>query len=408
MTRQTLRSLLAPSCLLLIIACGPADVGDQTDGADPGSQSAVEAVNPSMYSTFSGSMPKCHTALASWNGTTAYSNGPNTGTGYSCGGGGTHGLRYQCVELVMRHFKINWGLRWYGNAKYILSGAPKASVDVYYNGDGANPPVPGDMLVWTKGTYGHVALITKVTGSSVHIIEQNVKGSGSAVLSYNGKSIGARWGSWVPQGWAHAKANTAGGGPKPPGPPSPPPPPPPPANPLKSKCIKYGWISTCDVGGKLLECDLSTQQAKLVPCAGGCKVMSLGTPDKCNGASPPSPPPPPPPPPPPGGTSWNCAKSAWAGQQLWTCNGSARYRCFSGKAVKEACSGGCVRNKLGQNDVCGSPASGWSCNKSSWKGQQLWTCKGGTLNRCNGSKPVSVFCPKGCNYNPTGTNDTCK
>ena len=238
-------------CSLLISACGPTPIGAEPTG-DP---SVV--VNPSAFTTFSGSMPACGKSMASFQGTVAYSNGANTSTGYSCAGVGAYGLQYQCVELVMRHFKTNWGLRWYGNAKHLLANAPKSTVDVYSNGDGAHPPVPGDMIVWTKGTYGHVALVTGVTGSSVTIIEQNVKGSGSATLPYDGKSVGARWGSWVPAGWAHARANTAGGAPPPPG--TPPPPPPPPADPDVTRCKKYGWISTCVGGATLLSCDQAKQ-----------------------------------------------------------------------------------------------------------------------------------------------------
>ena len=37
-----------------------------------------------------------------FDGTTAYSNGADTSTGYSCAGPGAYGYRYQCVELVMR------------------------------------------------------------------------------------------------------------------------------------------------------------------------------------------------------------------------------------------------------------------------------------------------------------------
>lgn len=342
---------------LILISCGPVDIGTGEPVGDP-----TEKVNPSAFTTFSGSMPACGTVMASWQGTNAYSNGKNTSTGYSCAGGGKYGLQYQCVELVMRHFKTKWGLRWWGNAKDLLNNAPKATVDVYKNGDGANPPVPGDMVVWTKGTYGHVALVTAVSGTGVSIIEQNVKGSGSVTLPYDGKTIGARWGTWVVAGWAHAKVNTAGGGtPQPPQPPQPPPPQPPQPPP------------------------------------------------------PPTPPPPQPPqpPPPPGGGSvnWSCNKSAWAGKQLWTCSGTARYRCVGGKAVKEACARGCWRNVLGRDDQCikASTASAWTCNRSAWAGRQLWTCKPGTseMYRCESSAPVVVSCPAGCKRNSLGSNDRC-
>jgi len=169
-------------------------------------------------------MPPCGTVLASFDGTNAYSNGGNTGTGNSCAGQGgiANGLQYQCVELVMRHFKRKWNLRWYGNAKTLLRGAPRDTVDVITNGDRARPPVPGDMIVWENGTYGHVALVVAVGSDFVDIIEQNVAGNGKARLPYRDGTVGARWNGWVPSGWAHAKANTSSS-PPPPSPSTPPP-----------------------------------------------------------------------------------------------------------------------------------------------------------------------------------------
>jgi hypothetical protein len=176
-------------------------------------------------------MPRCGTVLASFDGTNAYSNGPNTGTGNSCAGQGgiANGLQYQCVELVMRHFKRKWNLRWYGNAKTLLRGAPRDTVDVITNGDRSRPPVPGDMIVWENGTYGHVALVVDVGRDYVDIIEQNVAGNGKARLSYRDGTVGARWNGWAPTGWAHAKQNTASGGGG--GGATPPPTPPPTTNP---------------------------------------------------------------------------------------------------------------------------------------------------------------------------------
>lgn len=488
MTRtHTLTFITLALALFVALGCGPAEI-DPVDGPPDGVDPALvppadlsQAVNPSgSFGTYSnGSMPACGTVMASFGATKAYSNGKNTGTGYSCAGAGSYGLQYQCVELVQRHFKTNWGLRWWGNAKDLLNNAPKASVDVYYNGDAAHPPVPGDMIVWTSGTYGHVALVTAVSSSGVSIIEQNVTGSGSAVLPYDGKSVGARWGSWVPAGWAHAKANTAGGtnpGPGPgPNPTPPPTPPPAPTDPLVQKCQTYGWISTCQGTGSLLACDKAAGTATVVTCQHGCKLNALGTPDACNQPSTPPPPAPtdpavkkcqghgwistcqdakvlvqchkasgtakvvtcqhgcqrsafgtpdackqgsanPPPPPPqnpppapnPGPVSWDCNKSAWAGQQWWTCSGSARYRCVGGQAVKEDCAAGCWVNKTGAHDHCIQRTTGWSCGKSAWGGAQLWTCSGNQMYKCDASGPLMVSCQSGCQSNPTGTNDRCR
>ena len=251
MTSTLPRKLLPASVLLLIAQAG---CGAELESTEP--------VNPSFFEETS--MPSCGTVLASWNGTSAYSNGSNTGTGNSCAGVGTYGYQYQCVELVMRHFTQKWGLRWWGNAKDLLVNAPRDKVDVYSNGDSAHPPRPGDMLVWTNGTYGHVALITAVSGGSVTIIEQNVTGSGSATLSYNGASIGSRWTSWVPAGWAHAKANGGGSG----------------------------------------------------------------------------------------GISWDCNKSAYNGNQYWTCSGGDLYKCVGGVPQQQKCAAGCNVRPVGTDDTC--------------------------------------------------------
>lgn len=193
MTKNRLRHVFALASVSLALGCAP-----ELEDSDP--------VNPSFFEQ-AAAMPPCHTGLASWDGTTAYSNASYTGTGTSCGAYVSTGYQYQCVELVMRHFKRKWGLRWYGNAKDLLTNAPRANVEVFNNGDRAHPPRPGDMLVWTNSTYGHVALITAVRANAVDIIEQNVSGNGRATLPYDGARIGARWTSWVPAGWAHAKAN---------------------------------------------------------------------------------------------------------------------------------------------------------------------------------------------------------
>ncbi len=221
---QSSRSLAPLSTLLAAVmitsACG---TELDTDGTDVDLQAAAdsgeldetdEAVNPSGLEQAL-TVPACGTVLQSFDGTDAKSNGRYTGTGTACAGtGGIAGaLQYQCVELVMRHFKRKWNLRWYGNAKTLLNGAPRSTVDVYRNGDAAHPPVPGDMVVWETGTWGHVALVTAVGRDYVDIIEQNVSNSnGKARLPFANGRIGARWGSWVPAGWAHAKANTATGG----------------------------------------------------------------------------------------------------------------------------------------------------------------------------------------------------
>lgn len=318
---MTTRALLVAS--LFFVGCGTTELSISED-TDPG----PGEVNPSVTEQGLGSMPPCHTALASWDGTTAYSNGPSTGTGVSCGGVVATGYRYQCVELVMRHFSRKWGLRWYGNARDLLNNAPRSTVDVYWNGDAAHPPVPGDMLVWRQGTYGHVALITAVRADAVDIIEQNVSGNGRATLGYRNGTIAARWGSWTPAGWAHAKANTTT-------PVEPPQPPQPPA--VNWSCASSAFNGaqfwTCSSGSRY-RCENGTPVKDT--CSAGCMSRSSGTDDLCISAT----------------TSWSCSSSAYQGAQYWTCSAGSLYRCESGQPRVVRCPSGCNVRAVGTNDDC--------------------------------------------------------
>jgi surface antigen len=330
----------------LFLSSGCVAVGDGPEGGDD-----VDGNYP--LEAQKADMPACGTAIGSYDGTIAHSNGKNTGTGYSCNGVGEYGLQYQCVELVMRHFKTHWGLRWYGNAKDLLANAPKDKVDVHMNGSGV-APIPGDMIVWTKGTYGHVALVTAVRSNAIDILEQNA-GTGRATLTWDGRRVGTRWGSWEVAGWAHAHANTAGG----------------------------------------------TEPVEPTPDAGASDSGSEDTGVSDTGAAD------------TGSTtdsavSWSCGSSAYGGNQYWTCSGGDRYKCVSGTPVKEDCARGCFAASLGKDDQCVFAASGWSCSSSGYGGNQYWTCSGGSLYKCDGGSPLVVHCPSGCEVHALGTNDACR
>jgi hypothetical protein len=62
--------------------------------------------------------PSCGATMTTYNGVAAKSNGVNQCTGNSCGGYGTYGSQYQCVELAQRYFGTLYGTTpiWYGNA----------------------------------------------------------------------------------------------------------------------------------------------------------------------------------------------------------------------------------------------------------------------------------------------------
>ena len=126
--------------------------------------------------------PSCGTTLATFNGVSAYSNGANQCSGYSCGGYGTYGYQYQCVELAQRYFAtfFNTAPIWYANAIDMCTSHPS-------NVFKTNEPHPGDLIVLnTDPPYGHVAVITSVNpGTSMTVIEQNADVSGRNTYSYS-------------------------------------------------------------------------------------------------------------------------------------------------------------------------------------------------------------------------------
>jgi hypothetical protein len=156
------------------------------------------------------SVAPCGAVTASWNGTNAYSNGADTGTGVGCAGQGRWGLQYQCVELVMRYFGTHFGITWAGNAKDLLNNAPRNLVYVFNNGDSAHPPAAGDLLVFPPGgnigALGHVVLVTGRSNGSVSAINQNIAGvaNGYLQLPYDGATVrGPNGWNWPnASGWA--------------------------------------------------------------------------------------------------------------------------------------------------------------------------------------------------------------
>lgn len=265
-------------------------------------------------------LPGCGAALVAWNGSTAYSNGEDTGTGESCAGDSEYGLKYQCVELVMRHFEINWGLSWMGNAEDLLDYAPAHSVDVYFDGDKAHPPVPGDMIVFGGGEVGHVALVTAVSSSEVTIIEQNVPSSFTRRLAIKDGKVSPGWRGWWTKGWAHAKANGGEGG-----------------EPGSWACgdSAFGgqqyW--TCENGARhRCEGGMPVEEA----CEHGCMSRWLGADDLCISNT----------------EGWDCANSAYRDYQVWTCSGGSLFRCSGGTPHEVVCPKGCAKQESGMDDLC--------------------------------------------------------
>jgi hypothetical protein len=128
---------------------------------------------------------ECGQPMESLRGVTSCSNGKNSYSGSSCAGEYSKGYRYQCVELIRRYIGTKWG--WASAA--MLSGHAKSwwaamknssSYETFPNGKTNLLPQAGDIIVWTGGTWGHIALIGNVfpvgeNEGTVAILQQNMK-----------------------------------------------------------------------------------------------------------------------------------------------------------------------------------------------------------------------------------------
>jgi len=122
--------------------------------------------------------------------TSAYSNYPYSG---SCGGTGTYGLKYQCVEYAQRYYASRWGFaaKWGVNAKDMCGTHPSgitsrtsglsACDSHWWHGDLI---VIGAGVCGANSTYGHVAVVDGcVSSTTLSIVEQNYSAAGHRKMS---------------------------------------------------------------------------------------------------------------------------------------------------------------------------------------------------------------------------------
>ncbi len=151
---------------------------------------------------------------AIYQGVVARSNGQFQGKAKSCGGRGSYGLQYQCVEYIRRFYGDALGVNtkspspWASlNAVDFFDNAARLGLTAYGNGESMIPPASGDILVFNSTTtnpYGHVAIVTDVSATTVSIIEQNWSRTGTASLGLvkqNGIYIINRRGNYEVLGW---------------------------------------------------------------------------------------------------------------------------------------------------------------------------------------------------------------
>ena len=145
------------------------------------------------------------TEMDSFNGVIAYSNGSESGVHPNSReteeGETLYGLKFQCVEYVNRYSAIANGtgnMRGTGNA-IDYAGSRGFGYTWIENKKDDNLPQSGDIIVFKGGSWGHVAIATGSSASSVGIIQQNTNSVSSSIGIKDGKV--QNWGSLEILGW---------------------------------------------------------------------------------------------------------------------------------------------------------------------------------------------------------------
>lgn len=160
--------------------------------SDDASEAFEDAASTGQAITCSGTAATCGTALASLDNVSAKSNGSYQGTGSSCGGQGSYGLQYQCVEFARRYWSVakahTFGSLSNG-AQQLCDLTPDRWVK-YSPSDYSHHPTKGDLIVLpgtSTNPYGHVAVVDYISGSTqawtAYVVEQNGSCSGRAAYS---------------------------------------------------------------------------------------------------------------------------------------------------------------------------------------------------------------------------------
>ena len=122
--------------------------------------------------------------LDRYNGIPVYQNANITGKRrHLAGDGYNYGLKWQCVEFVKRYYHDRLHHRMpdvWGNAKdFFDRRVPDGGLNKrrnllqFTNGSKSKPRVD-DILVFDFGPYGHVAIVSKVQGDRLEVVQQNM------------------------------------------------------------------------------------------------------------------------------------------------------------------------------------------------------------------------------------------
>lgn len=202
---------LAAFMLIAVVSC------KKTGSEVVPEEEKVEIVSPTDSASVILRADCAGTISATFNGVAARQNCPVGSAnvyGYNYETGINTGYKWQCVEYINRYYYKVYGMDLkstgiYGNAKnyYEYSNHTAIGLAKYANGGSVAPQV-GDILVSTYGTYGHVAIVTSVSSTSVGIIDQNFSSNSARTLTRSGNTVGSFGSSYTVAGWVR-KASIA-------------------------------------------------------------------------------------------------------------------------------------------------------------------------------------------------------
>ena len=145
--------------------------------------------------------------IDSLNGVVVYYNGSvsNVSGRNTTPDGYNLGLKYQCVEFVKRYYYEYLHHKMpdsYGHAKDFFDKSiadgkfnKRRNLTQYTNPSSSKPKVD-DLLIYS-GTrfnkYGHVAIVSKVTGNTIEIIQQNPGVAGRSRETFKLNNKGGKW-----------------------------------------------------------------------------------------------------------------------------------------------------------------------------------------------------------------------
>ncbi|HEY5534901.1 MAG TPA: CHAP domain-containing protein [Ignavibacteria bacterium] len=153
-----------------------------------------------------------NTLLGTYNGIDVYSNGTvgNQSNLYNYENGTNTGMKWQCVEYVNRYYLLiyNKNIRVPGhNGNEYFPNATQHGLTAYLN-NGTTSPAIGDILCFSGGNYGHVAIVREVGSTYIRVAQQNVLNNSGDVnyqmnMQISNGHYDVTWGGYTCQGWLH-------------------------------------------------------------------------------------------------------------------------------------------------------------------------------------------------------------